>query len=569
MCEPVRTAQDKRKLQTNELLPTVRRGGVLQNRWIRRAAVAVLLVVHFLFAFCSARIKSPTIDEYTYIATGYYYVKTGDFRLDRTHPPLIRLLTGLPLQFMDLKEPDPQIEKWDSPASYELGYYLGKEMLLEKGNPVQSVVMAARWPILLLSCGLGGLIYLWAKKIYGTAGGLCALFLYVLCPNMLAHAGLATLDLGISFFLVLALYTLYGYTCSPTMKRWVVAGVALGLALMAKVTALILIPVFVGALAWTLRSGNRSLRAFPIGAMGLRTGILILSVLAVLCLVYGYPRKPFFYIDTLQNVIEKSVHGGRGGEEISGMPHRNYAFYLCGDYSTNGWPYYYLVAVAVKTPLSLFMALFLYLAVGSRRWRGMPDALLVGTMILLHGLAAANRVNIGLRHILPFYPLLYLYLGRIGEWANCRSGRWILFVLGIAYAASCVSIYPDFLAYFNWAAGGPERGHLYLDDSNIDWGQDLGRLAAIRERYSDEPFYIAQSYIFDPAAYGFSAIPLREEQIATPPAGIVAVGKHWAIRHRLSPRSPFYFDWLERYQPIGNVGHSIWLFRFEKQVTPE
>ncbi|MBZ0254967.1 hypothetical protein K8I31_02830, partial [bacterium] len=79
----------------------------------------------------------------------------------------------------------------------------------------------------------------------------------------------------------------------------------------------------------------------------------------------------------------------------------------------------------------------------------------------------------------------------------------------------------------------------------------------------DEPFYIATNWMFDPAAYGFEAQRLLDEQIANPPKGVIAVGKHWAVRHRISRRSPAYFDWLDKYQPIGEVGGSIWLFYFE------
>lgn len=529
----------------------------------RRASVVFLIALHFIILIASARIKSPTIDEFTYIASGYFYAQTGDFRLDRTHPPLIRLLIGFPLQFMPISVSSPQTEKWDGPASYELGYYLGKEMLLKPSSPVQTLLLAARLPIMLLSCGLAYLLYGWGRKLYGTSGGLTVLVLYVFCPNMLAHAQLATLDLGISFFMALTLYALFLYFQSPGRIRLAFCGIALGAALAAKVTALLLIPVLIAALTWIHYAPGKSIREFPWGKFGFHAGTMLGCSLIVLFLVYGYPLKPFYYLDTLQNVVQKSLASGKGGESIPGMPHRNYAFYLLGNYSTEGWPYYYLVAAAVKTPLAVFAALILFLVAGTRRWRGLSDFLLIGSIALLHGFAAVNRVNIGLRHVLPFYPLLYLYMGRVIELRSRRHWRVILPILGVWYVASCVFIYPDFLSYFNEAAGGPSQGHKYLDDSNIDWGQDLGRLASVKQQYPDEPFSIAQEYIFDPAAYGFSAVPFKQEQIPAPPHGIVAISKQWAIRHRIQKRSPYYFDWLEKYKPISEIGHSIWIFKFE------
>ena len=119
------------------------------------------------------------------------------------------------------------------------------------------------------------------------------------------------------------------------------------------------------------------------------------------------------------------------------------------------------------------------------------------------------------------------------------------------------------MPYFNELAGGSQNGHNILDDSNLDWGQDLGRLRSVAKANPDTPLYIATNWMFDPAAYGFDAQRLSDEQISNPPQGLVAVGKHWALRHRISKRSPAYFDWLEKHQPIDDIGGSIWLFRFE------
>jgi len=532
------------------------------KKWIINAVVCIIIAMHFILAFTSAWVKSPTIDEYTYISTGYLYVKTGEFRLDRTHPPLIRLLIGLPLQLLDIKQPALRMDEWDDPISYELGYVIGSDMLLLQRNNIQQILIFSRLPVMLLSCLLAWLLFYWGRELYGASGGLVVLFLYCFSPNILAHARLATLDLGASFFIVLALFSVYLYIKSPNLLRLCISGIALGAALLAKATALILLPIYFVALIWVLVRSIKSIYDFPVVECVKRITLLFFCVLITLFLAYGYPFKPFYYLDTLSNVFTKSLSSGKGGAMIPGMPHRHYAFYLLGNYSTDGWPYYYLVAMAVKTPLAVFVSLGIFLAFGRRRWRGATDALIIGTIVILHTLAVFNRVNIGLRHILPFYPLMFLYLGRVADLNHKRIWAVVLSALAIWYAASCVSIYPDFLSYFNLAAGGPDNGHELLDDSNIDWGQDLGRLASIKEEYPGEDLYIAHQWLFLPTPFGFDARLLKKEQILSPPKGIVAVSKHWAIRHRISQRSPDYFDWLDRYEPIGEVGHSLWLFRF-------
>ena len=50
------------------------------------------------------------------------------------------------------------------------------------------------------------------------------------------------------------------------------------------------------------------------------------------------------------------------------------------------------------------------------------------------------------------------------------------------YGISSVKTYPDYLTYFNEIVGGPKKGIDYLDDSNIDWGQDLKRLKGFLDK---------------------------------------------------------------------------------------
>src|SRR5262245_58069512 len=48
----------------------------------------------------------PTYDEHYYVASGYAYWRTGDFALNREHPPLLKLLAGAPLAlFRDVDFP--------------------------------------------------------------------------------------------------------------------------------------------------------------------------------------------------------------------------------------------------------------------------------------------------------------------------------------------------------------------------------------------------------------------------------------------------------------------------------
>ena len=68
---------------------------------------------------------------------------------------------------------------------------------------------------------------------------------------------------------------------------------------------------------------------------------------------------------------------------------------------------------------------------------------------------------------------------RRGSWSWRRpAGLALAAALGLWYAGGTLRQHPHHLAYFNEIAGGPANGWRLLVDSNLDWGQDLKRLAA-------------------------------------------------------------------------------------------
>ena len=89
-------------------------------------------------------------------------------------------------------------------------------------------------------------------------------------------------------------------------------------------------------------------------------------------------------------------------------------------------------------------------------------------------MALLSHLGIGIRHLMPIYPFLYVLCGILGA---------RFFAAAAAAAVSCLVVFAPFnpmwgrhLSYFNELAGGPTRGWKILSDSNVDWGQDLPRL---------------------------------------------------------------------------------------------
>lgn len=153
--------------------------------------------------------------------------------------------------------------------------------------------------------------------------------------------------------------------------------------------------------------------------------------------------------------------------------------YFNGHLDFHGHLAYFPEAIAIKSPTGLIVGLLLAIGVmlfAKRRGRhGLIALCLVLPPSLLMLAAMTGKLQIGIRHVLPVIPFIYLfvvfYLHR-GKWI------WGLLVLMILSGVETAQVHPDYLPFFNTLAGGPGAGQRYLADSNLDWGQDVARAAA-------------------------------------------------------------------------------------------
>jgi dolichyl-phosphate-mannose-protein mannosyltransferase len=192
----------------------------------------------------------------------------------------------------------------------------------------------------------------------------------------------------------------------------------------------------------------------------------------------------------------------------------NYS-YLLGDVAFHGHWYYFPVLFLTKEPLASLAALalgfgwYLFTLSARRGGRGAfqgtrlaglrerPAEVALGTFILLYwAVILKSSLNIGVRHLLPAIPAMYL-LGwsAVRTWARSLSMRGprgtvlamgVLGVLIVGHVAPVLVSAPLFLSSYNLLGGGDARGYRIAIDSNYDWGQDLKRLARwVETRNSD------------------------------------------------------------------------------------
>jgi hypothetical protein len=510
----------------------------------------------------SMRGSSATSDEVTHLPAGYTYLVTGDHRLNPQHPPLVKMLAALPLLALqpelDLEDPG-----WTSDPVEEWGF--GHRFLY--GNDADQLLLWGRVPVLVLGLLLGLYVFFWSRSLWGTRGAALALLLYATCPVVLAHSGLVTMDVGLALFWTATLFHLRTYLRGGAYRHLGVAGIALGCTLAAKFSGVFILPVIaVLLLAWVLRpfddSGRRGTDVTPGRRFG-KTVAVGLAMGATAALViwacYGFTRDVSVYLDGLLRV--NADHAD------------DYFFYALGRFEQGGFWWYFLVAFLAKTRL---MVLVLLGAAGGlalfgrkRAGDGMEELWLVLPPLLFAGVTSALAANIGVRYLLPCYPLLFVFIGRAAPalWPQGLLRALLLLFVARAMLSTAVS-HPHHLSYFSDMVGGSTRGPAILDDSNIDWGQDLRRLKTELDRRGIERVHLRYAWTVsaDPAWYGIDYEHLTDEQwsAAEPAPGFYAIGTQELIRGKLyEQQHGVATDWLARHEPAGRVGYSFYLFHFE------
>lgn len=519
------------------------------TRLADRAALAIAMMLALVFGLqvsTSSRLESLTWDETGYVAAGYANWVFGDYRLNAAHPPLLQKLQALPLLFLPVQAPPLSSLDWEGDPNPFASY--GYAFFFRSGNDHERLTRAARAPVLVLGVLLVLLVYGFGRELAGTGAGLLAAALAAFEPNLIAHAKLATEDLGCTTLMLAAVWSGWRWLRSPGPGRALVCGISFGLALLAKYTALLLGPIAVGLalLAWWPGGPRQPVRA-------LLRDLFIMTAASALLIDFAY--GPGFGLG-------RYVTGASG--IYTDFDHA-YRFYFAGQVSDAPFRFYALASLLIKTPLGI-LALFGLAALTQLRrrahWRDV--AVLALTPLFVIGASFLDITSPGVRRILPAVPFVLLFAGLAVRPPASRVRHLVAWGLVALVAVEAARTYPHHLSYISPLFGGPERGPYLLEDSNIDWGQDLPALAAWQERnLPDEPVWLLYFGNSDPSAYGVRARPFSFAQAERPPSGVVAVSTHFLVHFRkLEARTGRDVDWLTKYEPIGRAGHSIWLYHF-------
>ncbi|MFN2374928.1 MAG: glycosyltransferase family 39 protein [Candidatus Binatia bacterium] len=519
---------------------------------VQALAAALLLGFFAANAVVVARSDTPTPDEFVYVPAGLYHLQTGDLSFDSTNPPLLKMLMALPLATMDLKiDRDPRSR--DNRTGWGPWIFGTSFMNLNRERYLDAY-FAARLVVVAIAVGLGVLLFLRARELMSAPAALAVLALYSTMSPVVAHSALATLDVGVSALIFAALLAAARFAGTRAWGWAAATGALFGLAFAVKGTAALmapLVPVLVAA-GWKDWRQESAMRFVGGGAA--------MAVAAWLAILAAYGFQDFPLPAPLVEGVRFQLAASSAGE---------FPAFLGGSWSQTGWWYYYLYALMLKTPLPslLLMVAGVAALVRSRRATGMDDLwILLPSLLLLYVLSFHYAKDYGVRYLLPAFPFLLLLAGRGVDLllAAGRRGRIAVAVLLLWQAASFAMAAPHHLAWFNELAGGGDRARRLLLDSNLDWGQDLGRLKDYLDARGNPRIGLGYFGHVDPAVYGIA----YDLAPTTPTAGLFAIsanflgGYPYAITYgdRMRPVKAGMWTWLDRLEPAARIGRSIYVF---------
>ncbi len=550
---------------------------------VLRLLYALLMILFVARSTTAALGDSVTIDEFVGLPVGLYTLQAVDFRSESMNPPFFRSFAALPLLMGGPLA--PQIPPMNEVNDWAMGY----RFMHDYSATYHQLFVPARCMVILTATMLAAMVLQWSTELYGYGAGIVALFLFTFSPTILAHGHLVTLDASGAVGWTAVAYLTWRMLDQPTASRAILLGLVLGLAPLLKLSGITL-PIVV-ALLVLVRAVNEptDVRWYKWLGLFVFVNLVAFGVLNGFYRFEGFGRA-FADIDfnsdkllrvrrampslrlPLPEPFLKSLDvlfvGDRPTEP---------AYYLAGMWSLVGWRYYHLVAFLLKTPLPLLLGgLFALGAWLLRRSRGTRDYCVFITLIFVFvANALLNPLNIGVRHALPAFPLLAIgaapWLAAPIERVLSRS-RAIKDLAGAAvcaallgwFAWASVSIAPRYLEYFNEIAGGPENGHRWLIDSNIDWGQDLLRLRAYMQVSGLKKVNLAYFGRVDPLVYDIPFTPLVKGEshgISVVSASFLMGRPYWIW---LAPNDLQWshrgaYTWLQNEKPIARVG-SMFVF---------
>lgn len=536
---------------------TVGHGQSLQR--YQRSSLIGLLVLFLGLSLASARHKSITVDEAKHYEYGLQILNLNSDRLnsggtivDDSKMPFTAL-NALPAKLTPYL-PDGWLKRFSA--------------TIQAGRPITIV----------FSTFVAFVLFLWSKRLYGPTAALLSLFLYALEPSIIAHSHFVTTDIYAMGMMLFSVWALWYFNQRPSWGRLALVALTLGVSQIAKYTSVFLVPLLVvmqlvhdsnqiikwlrehdwgalfGYLRWWAVAGaltavltllvinagylfNRTMT--PFGDYGFKSGILR-AFQTRLPFMNAIPvPAPYPYLEGLDLVMYRDQIGFGYGK-----------IFLLGRLSPQGFPGYYWVDMALKTPIPILIFVVLGLIALARRrpsWDRLlknESFLIIPSIWFLIYMNYLLHAQLGIRLLLVIYPFLLILAGNVVRdmrlqisWPIAATG-----LLAVWLVVSVLRFYPHFLPYSNELIWDKRTAYTYLANGEFDWGQS--------QLYLDEWLAGHPGAVLDPPE------PVGGLVVATPKR-IVGTPRY---------QDPNEFAWLrDNFEPVDVIAYTFPVF----DITPD
>jgi hypothetical protein len=591
--------------------------------------IAVLLVVFAVTGATTWESKCATFDEPLHMVGAWLQTYHGDFRCDPEDPPLWRyyVALGAPSGELELSTSGAIYDAMLKDRAYE-GQYVKNNFYYTAANDSDSVLGRARERMIVLAVLLGGVIAWWSWRLGGAVAAVAAAAGFCFDPNFLAHGPLVKDDVPMSLALLAFMAAMWMVGKRVTPIRVAAVAILLGVALTVKFSGILAVPILGICLllrallpeAWPTLKSTAATR-------GKRLRIAVGIFGAACVFAYGFvwacyrfryapgadPNQLLDFSELLRIGARHAAFGAYNAFDLSDAQLQSFtsqwkpdvffrgvlwigehrllpqawvygllftydtapgrAAFLLGTSAMRGRWEYFPVAMLVKTPVATLGALCLaaiYWLANLRRIRRAWDIFVLAILPVFY-LAVAMRsdLNLGIRHVLPVYPAMFIFLGVTAAHAMRRFRKATLLLAGVfvvGLAVECYAAYPDFIPFFNVAAGGWENGPNLLGDSNVDWGQDLPALAQWQREHPQYQIFLDYFGSADPRYYEIHYVKLpgslapADESPSPSRVRVYALSATAAQNPWIGDSDRKFYLELRGERPLAVLGHCIYLY---------
>ncbi len=514
---------------------------------------------------------------------------------------------------------------------------VGRALLHESGNNTDQITFWARLPMVVIFAFTSFFIFFWTKKLaacalsnhrsksnLANAAGFLAVVMWTCNPNILGHNHLVTTDVGAAGAFSLCLYFFIRFVKLPNYKNTLILGILFGIANTIKFSTFILVPFFGIMIVLYIillhlnknQSDERPIQIKNYIGKSILMGIVTLLTIFIIYIPFSFATPK----DVLENIVPLKIHNMErpidvwSKETILSIndvpalrPLALYLFgvtqvfhrvaggnntYFLGNVSPNQADILYFPTVfTLKEPL---LYLFTYLITVSLVIYAFVKTTVIKSanhsaklfflknyslcvlvlFIIFYILITANgNLTIGIRHLFPLYPPLFILCGisLITLYKKVYTKKQKI-VLSLTYTAflvlfifQAIIIFPTYLSFFNAFAGGTQNGHNFVVDSNTDWGQSTKRLLTYLKEESISQIHM-QYFGGDDitnrfAGSGIDVIPLLPTTRPIKPGYYVISAT--PLQESIFAQGATYknsYLWTKNFQPVAQIDGSFLIF---------